>query len=73
METRSIRTLKLIAGWLCLDFANTLGMHASEQTNEFLRSYFDLVEWSNYAGITADDEEHRLLRKAEEFPAEAER
>ena len=46
METRSIRTLNFFAGRLCLDFANTLGMHASEQTHEFLRSYFDLVEWN---------------------------
>jgi predicted RNA-binding Zn ribbon-like protein len=71
METRSIRTLKLIAGWLCLDFANTLGMHASANTKEFLRSYFDLVEWSNYAGIITGDEERRLLRRAEEIPNEA--
>lgn len=71
METRSIRTLKLIAGWLCLDFANTVGMHASEQINEFLRSYFDLVEWSNYTGIITGDEERRLLHKAEENPTEA--
>jgi predicted RNA-binding Zn ribbon-like protein len=71
METRSIRTLSLIAGRLCLDFANTLGMHASEQTHEFLRTYFDLVEWSNYAGIITDDEERRLLREAEKNPNDA--
>jgi predicted RNA-binding Zn ribbon-like protein len=73
METRSIRTLKLIAGWLCLDFANTSGMHASEQTTEFLRSYFDLVEWGNYAGIITGDEKRMLLRKAQEIPNEAAR
>lgn len=73
METRSIRTLKLIAGWLCLDFSNTLGDHASEHPREFLRSYFDLVKWSNYTGIISDEEEYSLLHKAEEFPNEAER
>lgn len=72
METRSVRTLKLIAGWLCLDFANTLGMHASENTKEFLRSYFDLVEWCNYAGIITPEEERTLLYKAGENPGEAE-
>lgn len=71
METSRTRTLKLIAGWLCLDFANTAGMHASERTNEFLRSYFDLAEWSNHAGIISGEEERRLLRKAEETPTEA--
>lgn len=73
METRSIRTLKLIGGWLCLDFSNTLGMHASEQTQEFLRSYFDLAEWSQYNGIIDDDEERRLLLESERNPIEAER
>ena len=72
METRNIRTLKLIAGWLCLDFSNTLGMHASELGREFLRSYFDLAEWSNYAGIVTDEEECILLHKAEKSPREAE-
>lgn len=73
MGTRSIKTLKLIGGWLCLDFSNTLGMHASEQTKEYLRSYFDLAEWSQYTGIIDDDEERRLLLKAEKNPVEAER
>ena len=72
METRSVRTLKLIAGWLCLDFSNTLGMHASENSKEFLRSYFDLVEWSNYVGIITEEEESTLLYKAKENPSEAE-
>jgi predicted RNA-binding Zn ribbon-like protein len=73
IETRSIRTLNLIAGRLCLDFANTLGMHASEQTPEFLRSYFDLVEWSNYVGIITDAEERRMLHEAEKNPDDARR
>ncbi len=72
METRSIRTLRLIGGWLCLDFSNTLGMHASKQGSEFLRSYFDLAEWSNYAGIATDEEERSLLNEAEKSPKEAE-
>jgi predicted RNA-binding Zn ribbon-like protein len=71
METRSIRTLNLIAGRLCLDFANTLGKHASEQTHEFLRSYFDLAEWSNCVSIISDDEERRLLREAGKNPNDA--
>lgn len=73
MENRSVRTLKLIGGRLCLDFTNTLGMHASEQSPEFLRSYFDLVEWSNYTGIITGGEKRLLLHKAEDNPAEAAR
>ena len=71
MEKRSIRTLNFIGGWLCLDFSNTLGMHASEMGREFLRSYFDLVEWSNYAGIITEEEERSLLQSAENLPKEA--
>jgi predicted RNA-binding Zn ribbon-like protein len=72
MEKRSIRTLNLIAGWLCLDFSNTLGMHASEMGREFLRSYFDLAEWSNCAGIVTEEEERALLDRAKKLPKEAE-
>jgi len=73
METRSIRTLKRIGGRLCLDFANTRGMHASEQPREFLRTYFDLVEWSHYTGIISEDDVHRLLHEANNNPTESER
>jgi predicted RNA-binding Zn ribbon-like protein len=72
MEKRSIRTLNLIAGWLCLDFSNTLGMHASDMGREFLGSYFDLAEWTNYAGIVTEEEERSLLDRAENLPKEAE-
>jgi len=72
MEKRSVRTLKLIAGRLCLDFSNTLGMHAGKMKPEFLRSYFDLAEWSNYAGIITEEEERALLRRAEKSPEQAE-
>ena len=72
MEKRSIRTLKLIAGWLCLDFSNTLGMHARKMRPEFLNSYFDLKEWSHYAGIITEEEERALLHKAKKSPEQAE-
>lgn len=72
-ETRSVTTLRLIGGWLCLDFANTLGMHASVQPREFLRTYFDLVEWSLHAGIISEHDKHRLFHKAENNPVESER
>lgn len=72
-ETRSVTTLRLIGGWLCLDFANTLGMHASEQPREFLRTYFDLVEWSHHAGVISEDDKNRLLQEAENNPVESER
>ncbi len=63
--------LSLIGGRLCLDFANTVGSHAGEHPNEYLRSYRDLVAWSRHAGILTDAEERHLLEAAEGRPGEA--
>ena len=58
-------------GWLCLDFANTVGWHASSSPEEYLNMYTDLVEWSVDRGIISGDAKDLLLRKSEEKPAEA--
>jgi predicted RNA-binding Zn ribbon-like protein len=58
-------------GWLCLDYANTVEWHASENPVESLNKYADLIEWSADKGIISDDAEEALLRKGEEEPAEA--
>jgi predicted RNA-binding Zn ribbon-like protein len=59
------------AGWLCLDFANTMEWHASDAPLETLNTYADLVEWSTKRGIIADDAKNALLRRGEEKPVEA--
>jgi predicted RNA-binding Zn ribbon-like protein len=58
-------------GWLCLDFANTVGWHASESPEESLNKYADLIEWSADRGIVSGDAKDVLLRKSEEKPIEA--
>ena len=58
-------------GWLCLDFANTVGWHASESPEESLNKYADLIEWSADRGIVSGDAKDALLRKSEEKPTEA--
>jgi predicted RNA-binding Zn ribbon-like protein len=63
--------LSLIGGRLCLDFANTVGSHAGEHPNEYLRSYRDLVAWGRHAGILTGAEERRLLEAAAGRPDEA--
>ena len=63
--------LSLVGGRLCLDFANTVGSHAGEHPNEYLRSYRDLVAWSRHAGILTDAEERCLLAAGEALPDEA--
>jgi len=58
-------------GWLCLDFANTVGWHASNNPEESLNKYADLIEWSADRGIISGDAKDTLLRKSEEKPTEA--
>lgn len=56
---------------LCLDFANTMGDHASAQPHETLRSYDDLLCWARRAGLATEREAQALRRAAAERPAEA--
>jgi predicted RNA-binding Zn ribbon-like protein len=58
-------------GWLCLDFANTVGWHASDNPEESLNKYADLIEWSADRGIISGGAKDVLLRKSEEKPIEA--
>jgi predicted RNA-binding Zn ribbon-like protein len=58
-------------GWLCLDFANTVGWHASDSPEESLNKYADLIEWSTNRGIISGDAKDALLRRSEEKPIEA--
>jgi predicted RNA-binding Zn ribbon-like protein len=58
-------------GWLCLDFANTVDWHASENPVDSLNEYADLVKWSADRGIISGDAKDVLLRKSEEKPVEA--
>lgn len=58
-------------GWLCLDFANTVGWHASDSPVESLNEYADLIEWSVDRGIISGDAKDVLLRKSKEKPIEA--
>jgi predicted RNA-binding Zn ribbon-like protein len=64
-------TVKLVGGRLCLDFANTVGWHASDHPSERLRSYADLVAWSQQAGIVTDHEAQRLMEEAVHRPEAA--
>ncbi len=62
---------KLSAGELCLDFANTADWHASHAPIELLRTYRDLVAWSQRAGLMDAAAALRLLREAECRPGAA--
>jgi predicted RNA-binding Zn ribbon-like protein len=61
----------LIAGVLCLNFANTLYGHGKTPIHEYLADYRDLAIWSRRAGILSDLDLEALLREASRRPAEA--
>lgn len=61
----------LIAGVLCLNFANTLYGHGKTPIHEYLADYRDLVIWSRKAGILKNADPESLLREASRRPAEA--
>ncbi len=56
---------------LCLDFANTVSWRASDQPEEKLTSYADLVAWARKAGVLVPAEARRLVERAESSPAAA--
>ena len=61
----SSKTFDLEAGALCLDFANTVDWHASENPQDRLSGYADLLAWGEAAGeLAATRAEYlRLLTK----------
>lgn len=45
---------RLLAGWRCLDFANTIEGPISDEPEDFLRDYGELVRWAWHAGAIDD-------------------
>lgn len=65
--------IDLIGGKLCLDFSNSADWHASENPQENLNTYNDLVRWSLRAGILSEGDVQKLIRRAERKPSESEK
>lgn len=59
--------------WICLDFANTVDWHASDNPQENLHTYEDLVVWAMKAGLATKQEARNLIRDAEAYPDKAAR
>ncbi|MDR3575017.1 MAG: CGNR zinc finger domain-containing protein [Anaerolineaceae bacterium] len=64
-------TLNLNDNWLCLDFVNTVGWHASSKPEEKLHSYADLINWSLKKGLVSADEANLLGEQAALRPESA--
>jgi predicted RNA-binding Zn ribbon-like protein len=67
----SARSVPLLGGALCLDFANTVSWRGAEEPKEWLTSYDDLVDWASHAGVVSDGTARRLRRAARSKPADA--
>lgn len=62
---------RLLSGWHCLDFANTIERPIGSDPDDFLRDYGDLVRWSWHAQAIDDVEAERLQQLAGAEPATA--
>jgi predicted RNA-binding Zn ribbon-like protein len=63
--------LELVSAELCLNFANTVGNHKSDEPNERITTYQELVAWSRHVGILSDRVAKQIVREAALRPEEA--
>lgn len=66
-------SFELTGGHLCLDLANTLEDRPKPQSRERLRTYADLLDWSEEAGALTAGDVRRLRREARCSPQVAHR
>jgi len=66
-----IDDLTFQAGRLCLDYANTMEWHVSDQPVEYLNQYADVVAWSKRKDVITEQEAVELLRMSAQRPDEA--
>ncbi len=70
-STAQAKTLRLIGGAFCLDFANTVEDYRSAHSKDHLTNYADLVAWSGHAGILMPRREQQLAQLAIQRPEDA--
>jgi predicted RNA-binding Zn ribbon-like protein len=70
-KMREIKNLSILGEKPCLDFVNTVGWHASDDPQEWIFNYFQLLEWSEYAGILTEQKRKQLKSSALLFPEKA--
>jgi predicted RNA-binding Zn ribbon-like protein len=64
-SVRTLETLELVGGVLCLDFANTVNSRLTPE-HDYLMQYSDLVEWANKLGILSSTQPNHLQKRAKE-------
>lgn len=71
-ELRSVYTVKLVGGALCLDFTNTVHSRRGPDL-EYLRRYSDLLAWWGRAGVLTDSQCSTLEQRAQREPRQADK
>ena len=73
IESKHAGNLKLLGGWLCLDFVNTIEWWGKKGSVEYLKTYQDLIEWGRHTNILTYRESQMLSQKAYERRSDADR
>ncbi len=60
----ALHQLRLLGGWLCLDFVNSIENRAGHTPEDFVTSYPDLVRWGRHAGVVSAEGAARLIALA---------
>src|SRR5215204_3279612 len=63
-QRMAVEDLRLLGGWVCLDFVNSIENRAGHLPEDFLTSYPDLVRWGAHAGLVTDATAARLIALA---------
>ena len=70
-SVRSLETLELVGGVLCLDFVNTINSRHNPE-HDYLMQYSDLVQWATKLGILSSAQNNQLRKRAMQNIHEAE-
>ena len=68
-EKKHAVNLSLLGGRPCLDFVNTLDWRGRKRPTEFLKTYADLIAWSQHAGTMSRKAAKRITQLSESQPA----
>jgi predicted RNA-binding Zn ribbon-like protein len=68
---RTLETLELVGGSLCLDFVNTINSRRNPE-HDYLMQYSDLVDWAKKLGILSSPQNNQLQKRARQNLHEAE-
>ena len=60
---RTLETLELVGGALCLDFVNTINSRVNPE-HDYLIGYSDVVGWANKAGLLSPAQASHLEKRA---------